>query len=658
MSDYTYIDSVEEAQRLAAALSQHKWVNFDTETTGLDPHTSEIRLMQFGIEENGSVHSYLVDCFKVPPSVFRAVMESDESPMFVGHNLAFDCKMLLSNNIRIRRVWDTMVGAKIVEAGMQHMVGKHNLAAVAHRTIGIELDKAQQQSNWAGDLTDEQLEYAALDVQYPYQIAKVLQSMANKEGLDMTLALEMNVVPVTAWMEFRGLHVDEAVIERLKVEYAQLIEEREATVREMVGMRPVTKERKVRLTADERDALAISRGVARKEVEQWRTVTEVIEEPWNLESGKQIMEWMRSNGIAIPKKKAKDDDGNIVYKETVDADALEQMEHPFARALVNYRRVNRALNVYVEPLLGCRNPITKNVHCSLDQCKDSGRYSASKPPLQQIPRDSDLRSMFVPDPGKLLIISDYSQIELVLIAMMSRDPVMCDLFKKGGDLHAHTATNLFGVSFIQKGDARRKDWEHGATFDGISPWSEANKARSIAKNFNFASWYGAWVDTVARIIRKAGHNMPNDQIETMLKAMHTNHPTIVSYFEQVTAKAIEAGYSETIIGRRRYYYKPRTRAEAKAISLEANNTTIQGSGADINKAGLIEIYKHRLDLRMTIHDEVLVVTDPDKAEENARLVQDLMVQGAMKIVERARCPIDKDVPIKAETKVGTSWAEK
>ena len=682
---YTVITDVMEARALAARVRTLPWCSLDAETTDLDPYRGVFRLLQFGImEADGHVHSYIVDLYQVPLSALRAAFTGD--CVFLGHNLGFDVKWLRVYGIIVKMgcVYDTMIAAKVCENGMLHLVGKHNLGAVIMRTVGIDMDKALQKSDWSGDLTDEQIRYAALDVQYLHLIAQVYGQVATRDDLNDTIKLEMECVITTAKMEADGMRTDPVKVHALSVRAAKLLEKQDGECQAIMGKRRVVKIVSTRVSGEVRTAqyadlmarfnqaktIAEANGQAfpwdpppKQLVPLWQKHEEETFADWKLGSTPAVKIWFKSNGVPIPLVMKKNPiTKQREPKESLDEDALTIVRHPIGPALVAWRKTQKILSTYLGPMPEWVNPVSGNIHTSFNQIVSSGRRSSSRPNLQNIPtRGSDLakemRGLFIPDLGKLLLIADFEQIELYLIAMLSFDPIYCAQILDRIDLHAAKSLELFGIIGLPKNHPDRKAWEEGANYPGIHPYKEYKRWRDVAKTYNFASWYGAWA---RQLDVQSGRVLGLEKSEQVLITMHNRHPRIVDYFSGVTRKSFELGYTTTLLGRRRYLYRPdpSDKGACSQASREMNNTKIQGTGADMNKAAEVEIYNAGLDLRMVNHDETVCNTDPEKAEYERTLVEQCMIAGARRILNLSREPFDERIMIGAETTVARNWGEK
>lgn len=658
---HRFIDNVSDAYALKALIKRSGLVAYDCETHGFkkgkkgdwgDPHQGEIRLMQFGIPEGGRIQPYVVDTMYVPPVLFRDAFASKDTT-FIGHNLCFDLKFLLAHGIKVARCYDTMLAAQVAESGWQHFVGKHGLADVAARTIQIEINKEEQASDWSGPLTEQQLRYAGIDVLHLHAIAGILDKHLQEKGMGRVIELENRALPAFAWMEFQGVELDEAHVLALKFKLATMLEQQLATIAGLMGQRTVTREKKERIPKEERDLMAAQMGVTRKEVPQWRTITYQSIEDWNPGSHQQLEEWFKLNNLPLPVN----DEGSISFDKV----ALQQsVKHPIAQALMAWRQTDKLFGTYVNTLLDRRNPVTNRVHTHFKQIVPSGsRISSSDPNLQNIPSRTELgreiRKAFCAGMGELMLISDFSQIEIIGMAMRSGDPVMCGLLRAGADLHAETCREVFEMTYLPKSDPRRKEWEQGTNYDGITPFAMFDPMRDVSKTLNFSGFYGGGAKTLTE---QAEFKVSVDVMERALEKKRSMHPVLVQYFQGVTKHAIERGYSVSILGRRRYYYKPRNRREAAKVSLEANNHEIQSTAKEFMLGGMIVAYERGVDLRITCHDELVGVAAAEKAEEQRLVLHESMVEGANRVVAMATVPIERSLTIKADTKIGRSWADK
>ena len=318
---------------------------------------------------------------------------------------------------------------------------------------------------------------------------------------------------------------------------------------------------------------------------------------------------------------------------STDADVLEQLAlgHELPARIIEHRTLAKLKSTYADALPMLVNPTTGRLHTSFNQLvAATGRLSSSNPNLQNIPVRTELgrriRAAFVPDAGWRFVAADYSQIELRILAHVSGEESLIEAFRRGEDIHARTASEVFGVPL-----------------DAVTP-----EQRDVAKTTNFAVIYGVTAFGLSR-----GLDMSTKQAQEFLDRFFARHPKVKAYLGRTVAEGRERGFVATLLGRRRYLPElrsgnPNLRGFGERM---ATNAPIQGTAADLVKIAMVrmahELRAHRLESRMLlqVHDELLF-------EAPAAEVGPLQAL-ATEVMESA---LTLDVPLKVDVKVGDDWA--
>jgi DNA polymerase I len=318
---------------------------------------------------------------------------------------------------------------------------------------------------------------------------------------------------------------------------------------------------------------------------------------------------------------------------STDADVLAELAsegHELPERLVEYREMAKLKSTYVDALRALISPETGRLHTSFNQAvAATGRLSSSEPNLQNIPirtpLGASIRKAFVPAEGYRMLVADYSQIELRILAHMSRDPVFLDAFRGGRDIHRETAAILFRVELPEV----------------------TSSMRDMAKTVNYATLYGQGAFSLSRMLGIGGK-----EAQKFIEGYFERFPAIRSYLDSQTAHAEKEGYVETLFGRRRYV--PELRSKNPAIRgfgrRVAWNSPLQGSAADLIKLAMIRIHGRlsreglRSRMLLQIHDELLFEAFEEEVETMKQLVRKEM-EGAGAI----------EVPLVADIGVGGSW---
>ncbi len=316
------------------------------------------------------------------------------------------------------------------------------------------------------------------------------------------------------------------------------------------------------------------------------------------------------------------------------ADVLEglALEHPIAALVLEYRQLVKLKGTYVDALPALISPETGRLHTTFNPVgAATGRLSSSNPNLQNIPIRTvlgrEIRAAFVPEPGWKLLVADYSQIELRLLAHMSKDPVLVEAFRRGEDIHTRTAAEVFGVAK-----------------DAVTP-----ELRRAAKAVNFGIVYGLSAFGLANQL-----GIPREDAERYITAYFERYQGVKRFIEETIAKVREAGETRTLFGRRRPIPDINSRnANARGFAERtAVNTPLQGTAADLIKLAMIAI-DHELRTRglasrllLQVHDELVLEGPPGEIEQTAALVKEKMEN-----VYRL------DVPLVVEVGIGDNWRD-
>jgi DNA polymerase I-like protein with 3'-5' exonuclease and polymerase domains len=364
----------------------------------------------------GSDRVFIVDLFRLgvqAAAVLQTFFGGDQIKVF--HNAKFDLKFLRRAGMSVAQpVFDTMLASQLLTAGYQ--VAGHGLEDLAKQYLGLNLQKGYQMSDWSGDLTDEQLEYAAQDAMVLPKLRAALIPLLVRNGLINTAKLEFDCLAAVVDMELNGMRLD---IDRWKQLTQQLQSDMEKAASELQSML--------------REAIV-------GEVSLFGAEYQTI----NLDSTQQVLDALRSLGVPA---------------EGTSRAQLAPLagDYPVVAALLNYRDVAKKVQAFAESLPSYANPVTGRIHPTYHQLGAStGRFSCSDPNLQQIPRGAEFRSCFIPDDGHKMVIADYSQIELRVAAEISKDVRMIAAYQQGQDLHRLTASLVTGKPIDEvTGDERQ-----------------------------------------------------------------------------------------------------------------------------------------------------------------------------------------------------------
>lgn len=573
---------------IAKALESAPIVSLDTEATSLDPH--DAKLLLFQIATPGE--AYLFDARHLDLRPFQSILGS-EKILKLAQNAKFDYGMLKElAGVEIVNIFDTMLAERILTCGMTKL-GDLSLAALSRKYLGIELAKEVRETFFGGhlrDFTKKQLDYAAKDVLVLFPIYEAQRDRLQKEQLEKIASLEFELVPVVSEMELRGFLIDVEKWRQVIADYRKKAQEIDRKMQE--ELRPYSR-------STQKDLFGNHANVV------------------NLNSPSQIMEAFRRVGLDLP---------------STGEEILARYDHPLAKLLLEYRESEKIISAFGENLLEKINPKTGRIHPDYMQIgADTGRFACSNPNLQQIPTDSMFRSCFIASPDHKLVVADYSQIELRIMAELSEDPVFMKAFKEDQDLHALTASQMFNIPIDQV----------------------SKEKRFQAKSINFGLMYGRGARSLAVQL-----GVSEDESRRLLDKYFRQYHRVKTWLDNISRDAIRRGYSTTLGGRKRYYEKvasddPSYDRQVSYIERQGKNTPIQGTSADITKMALVNLRQRIRKEGLaavpihTVHDEIVVEAPVSEAEQTAKIVKEEMVRAGEALL--------KKVPVKVDVVVSDIW---
>lgn len=579
MLPLTWLSDAAGLAAAADALARCEAIGLDTETTGLDPFRARLRLIQLATPER----VFLVDADRLASlGPLRALLEAPR-PIKVLHHAKFDAKFLRRRyGIRLAGIFDTMLASQLLGSPEGH-----SLAAVVSRWLGRPLDKTLQKSDWSGELSEAQLRYAAEDAALLLPLREAMREALLAEGLGRIAALEFSVAPVLAEIELAGIRLDAECWRDLararEIEHASLAAELQ---RELAAADP---------------QLALFPDHAPSNL--------------NLNSVPQVMRALAQLGIHVP------DTDDLTLGPLASS-------HPVLKQLIEYRHAAKALSAYGEGFLNYIHPVTGRIHPEFHQLgADTGRMAASNPNIQQIPNQERYRACFVPEPGRRFVIADYSQIELRILAEVTRDPQLIRAFESGADLHRLTASMMFGTPL----DAVSKEQRQGA------------------KALNFGIVYGMGPSGLATRI---GSTL--DEAKELIDRYFAAYPGVRRWLAQAARKAVETGECTTLGGRRIRFTPPdpSNRRAVAGVERFGKNAPLQGTSADITKRALALVaprLPEGANIINVVHDEIVVEAPAEQASAVAEIVREAMREAGEAYLRR--------VPIVVEADVAESWAK-
>ena len=590
-TDYQLIRTPDALRSAIEGLTPHAAIGFDTETTDLDPYRGRLRLVQLAAPDG--VRIIDLDCFSDGDmkrgDALRPLREllAAARPVKTAHNAKFDAKWVRHTlGVEIGGLFDTLLASQLVSAG--DMEERHGLEAVAARHLGETIDKAERLSDWSGELSEAQLEYAARDASVLPPLREKLIEKLKADALLRCAQLEFECVLPVAGIELAGIYLDK---ERWREQLA-VVEKKRATLAEKLqGM-----------LAEESLQGTLFGGPTRLDL--------------NLDSHVQLTKALKRIGIEVP-------DSTRNWKLQPLAEKHEEI-----KVLLEYRTVQKALTSYGENILNEISPATGRIHANFHQIgAPTGRMACTNPNIQQVPHSIEYRRCFRAPAGRKLIISDYSQIELRILADFTNDQGFVDAFNSGADLHRVTAAQVFNTPL-----------------EGVT-----KEQRDFAKRLNFGVVYGIGAQ---RFSMMTGLSLTD--AEDILRRYFATYRQLDAWLRDAAQRAVRERTARTASGRlARFRFDPEDRQAMSLAQRNGKNTPVQGSSADILKRALRLLHDQLRDTSACVvnivHDEIVVEADAGETESIAKKVEDAMCQAGEEYV--------KKVPVKVETEVSDEWVK-
>ena len=592
--NYKLVENEKDAEDLYDFLRTNEILVLDTETTSTNPIDAELVGLSFAVKENEAFY------VAIPPNrqevekfvnIFKPLYENPKI-LKIGQNIKYDLEVLRNYGVELKgALWDTMIAHYLIQPELRHNMDYMAETLLNYKTIHIDEligPKGKNQKSMRDLPPTLVYEYACEDADVTLKLKNVLEPKLKESGVEhLFYDIEMPLVPVLAEMEMNGVCIDTDSLNETSKIFTNRMQELEQRIYELAG------------------------------------------EQFNIASPKQVGDILFGKMKIIDKPK-KTKTGQFVTNEEV----LMQLKHKseIVEDILNHRGLKKLLGTYIDALPKLINPRTGHIHTSFNQTiTATGRLSSSDPNLQNIPiRGEDgkeIRKAFIPEPGCLFFSADYSQIELRVMAHLSQDENMMNVFREGKDLHAATAATIY-----------KKD---------INEVSRDERTKS--KRANFGIIYGITVFGLAERL-----DITRDEAKQLIDGFFQTFPQVHQYMEASKQKAREKGYAETVFHRRRYLpdinshnATVRNFAERNAI-----NAPIQGSAADIIKVAMIRIFNRfkaegiRSKMILQVHDELNFSVYPEEKEIVERIV-----------IEEMQNAFPLSVPLVADSGFGQNWLE-
>ena len=593
--NYLIADTAGKREVLVQLLSTQKSFCFDTETTCLDANDCELVGLSFAIKAGEAWYVPLsanqADC-QVCMDEFKALFE-DENIAKYGQNLKYDILVLSWYGINVRgELFDTMLAHYLLDPDSRHnmdLLAENYLGYTPVTITSLIGAKGKKQGNMRDVDIEIIKEYAAEDADITLQLKEVFEPLLKSVNAEK-LAREMEnpLIYVLSDMEREGVKIDQDAL----AEFSKLLH---------------TDLKRLELTIYEKSGVK-----------------------FNIASPKQLGEVLFDK-LQLDPKARKTKTGQ--YQTGEDVLTALANKSDIVKDILDFRQLQKLKSTYVDALPLMINKKTSRIHTSYNQAVAStGRLSSNNPNLQNIPirteRGREVRKAFIPrDENHVILSADYSQIELRLIAEISKDPNMMEAFAQGLDIHTATAAKVYRIELDQVTSTQRRN----------------------AKAVNFGIIYGQSAFGLSQSL-----GIPRKEAAEIIQNYFDQYPGIKDYMTDTMNFARENGYVETLMGRRRYLRDINSANATVRGFAERNaiNAPIQGSAADMIKIAMIHIHQdikdQKLDSKMTmqVHDEL--VFDVLRSE----------IEPMKKIIEhRMKTAMKTTVPILVEVGQGNNWLE-
>jgi DNA polymerase-1 len=593
--NYELVDSEEKFKNLISVLEKVEEFAIDTETTSIKPVEAKLVGASFSINNKSwYLPRDIIDKFENLKSKLEKILENKDIKK-IAHNGKYDLIVLKNYGFNLGIDFDTMIAAHIITSNSRGN-SLDNLAfqELGHQMMSYEdiVGKGKNKIKIEEVELEKLAYYACEDADYTFRLKKIFEEKLNKEKRlkEVFENIEMPLLSILVLMEMEGVKIDREFLKNLSTNFHKKLIDLEKEIYNLAGS-----------------------------------------SSFNINSTQQLSKILFEN-LKIPTKGIK----KTTTGFSTAAPELLKLHgaHAIIPLIEQYREYNKLKNTYIDSIPKLINKKTGRVHTSFNQTITStGRLSSSDPNIQNIPIRTEIgreiRKAFVADSEYKLLAIDYSQIELRLVAQMSKDSNLTKAFKNGEDIHKRTASLVFGKDI---GDI---DYDE----------------RRFAKTINFGVIYGMGSGALSRNLE-----ISRDEAKNFIDKYFKTFPSIKKYTEETLEFARENGYVETQLGRRRYLpeitaNQPMLKAAAERMAV---NMPLQGTAADIIKLAMIKIFKEfgldegNKDLKMIlqVHDELIFEIKEDKLKEYAGKIKNIM-ENIYKL----------DIPLKVDVEVGNSWGD-
>lgn len=622
-TDVKIVRTEKELRDLVKVLEKAAEISFDVETTAIDKMTAELVGVCLAVKEGEGYYipvghlagpaqstSGQMDLFAGAPTlaegqlplakVLEAIRPALTNPKIakIAHNAKYDYIVLDRHGIAVTPItFDTMIAEWLIDPASKYL----GLKELASYRLGIEMTHIESligtgknQKTFAETPIEEAAKYGAADADMTLRLAHAMWPEIKRLGLERLLVeIEMPLIAVLSAMEQEGVGID--------VEFFK----------------------------------AMSKELDQRMVELEKEIHQIAGRPFNINSTQQLSDVLFKE-LKLPHEKLRKTSSGHFSTAADVLDSIQPLDTTGIIKLISeYRELGKLKSTYVDALPTMVHPKTGRIHTSLNQTGSvTGRIASNTPNLQNIPIRTEvgqkIRRGFVSRPGWVFLAADYSQIELRVLAHVTRDEALVEAFRQDQDIHRATAAAVYNIPFEE------------VTFN----------QRRFAKTVNFGIIYGMGAYRLAR-----DSELTLAEAEKYIADYFKRFPGIREYLDRTKEQARKQGYVETLLGRRRYFPifqvkggSSNPQGEARA-EREAINHPIQGTAADIVKYAMIQLHeklteKYRARMIVQVHDELLIEVPEEEVDEVKALVEVVMCNA-----------FELSVPLKVEASVGRNWLE-
>ena len=594
--NYVFVDTPAKRAKLVKNLSKQKSISFDTETTSIDSQQAELVGISFSWKAKEGYYVPIpekkADAIKILAE-FKPVLENEKIEK-IGQNIKYDINIVRRYDCDVKgEFFDTMIAHYLLQPDRRHKLDYLSEAYLGYKMVPITdiIGKPGVKQLTMRDIDPEKVsDYAAEDADITYQVRNIFEEQMKERKLTKLYDdIEMPLIRVLSEMEYEGVNLNKKFLDDYSIVLAKMVDKKQKEIYKKAGVE------------------------------------------FNIASPKQVGQVLFEK-LEIPYRWRKTASGQFSTNEEKLTELSQK--HDIVADILKFRRYAKLKSTYVDALPLMINPETKRVHSSFNQARAAtGRLSSEAPNLQNIPIKNDegreIRKAFIPrDKDHILLAADYSQVELRLIAEISKDKNMLAAFQNGLDIHSATAAGVYDVPIEE-----------------VTPDQRRN-----AKTVNFSITYGAGATNLSKQL-----GIKRGEAKELIENYFKQYMGLQNYMTDIVDFARENGYVETLLGRKRELRDInskngliRSTAERMAI-----NTPIQGTAADMIKIAMINIskifkkHKFKSKMIMQVHDELVF----DVFKKELKTIQPIIEEEMKNAIPNLK------VPILVEVGTGENWLE-